>query len=134
RRGPVRHRPVGDDVPAAAEVVLELADLIVPERRSHRARWVAAAVGVPIALLVAVLATRPPAGTRAADSPLLGKPAPAINATTIDGQPVELARAQGRWVLLNFFATWCVPCRREHPDLVRFAQQHQSEGDLDVLG
>ena len=106
----------------------------LPTRRGHRARWLAVAVAVPVALLVAVLATRPPAGTRAADSPLLGKPAPVAEATTIDGQPVQLAQYRGRWVVLNFFATWCIPCRQEHPDLIRFAAQHERAGDAQVLG
>ncbi len=101
---------------------------------SHRARWIAAAVGVPVALLVAVLATRPSAGTRAANSPLLGKPAPTVAGETIDGQAVQLAQFRGRWVLVNFFATWCVPCRQEHSELVRFANQHGQAGDLQVLG
>jgi cytochrome c biogenesis protein CcmG/thiol:disulfide interchange protein DsbE len=106
----------------------------VPTRRGHRARWLAVAVAVPVGLLVAVLATRSPAGTRAADSPLLGKRAPAAEATTIDGQPVQVAQYRGRWVVLNFFATWCIPCRQEHPDLIRFADQHARAGDVQVVG
>ena len=104
------------------------------ERPRLRARWIAIAVGVPVALLVAVLATRPSAGTRAADSPLLGKPAPAAAGETIDGQPFQLSQLTGRWALVNFFATWCVPCRQEHGDLVRFAGEHRQAGDLDVVG
>lgn len=123
-------------------MVLQLADLNVTDDRpvpavrrgSHRARWIAVAVAVPFVLLLVVLATRPPAGVRAADSPLLGKPAPPLSGTTVDGQPFDRATANGRWVLVNFFATWCVPCRQEHPDLVRFAQQHEIMGDLDVVG
>ena len=109
----------------------------LPERRgpgSHRARWIAVGVAVPVALLIAVLATRPSAGTRAADSPLLGKAAPTIAGQTVDGQYVRLDQYQGRWVLVNFFATWCIPCRQEHPDLIRFATEHRQAGDLDVLG
>lgn len=105
-----------------------------PVRSSHRARWIAAGVGVPVALLLAVLATRPPAGVRAADSPLLGQPAPEVSGTTIDGQPAGIGGPRDRWVLVNFFATWCVPCRQEHPELVRFSLQHQVAGDVDVVG
>jgi cytochrome c biogenesis protein CcmG/thiol:disulfide interchange protein DsbE len=101
---------------------------------SHRARWVALAVGVPVALLVAVLATRQSAGTRAAQSPLLGKPAPEVTSQTVDGDRVGLAQFRGRWVLVNFFATWCVPCRQEHPELIRFSNQHRQTGDLEVVG
>jgi cytochrome c biogenesis protein CcmG/thiol:disulfide interchange protein DsbE len=85
-------------------------------------------------LLVAVLATRESAGTRAADSPLLGKPAPDVTGETIDGDKVGLAQFRGKWVLVNFFATWCIPCRQEHPDLIRFSNQHRQAGDLEVVG
>lgn len=91
-------------------------------------------MAVPVALLLGVLATSDQAGTRAADSPLLGKPAPAIVATTVNGQPFDLAQYRGKWVLVNFFATWCVPCRQEHPDLVQFAARHQAVGDASVIG
>ncbi|MGH9227102.1 MAG: TlpA family protein disulfide reductase [Acidimicrobiales bacterium] len=87
-----------------------------------------------MALLVVALAARPPAATRTADSPLLGKAAPATEGTTIDGETLGLAELRGRWVLVNFFATWCVPCRQEHPELVRFQGRHDGQGDATVLG
>ncbi|MFP5319562.1 MAG: TlpA family protein disulfide reductase [Acidimicrobiia bacterium] len=103
------------------------------KRRSNRVRWVAAAVAVPVLVLVLVLAASPPAGTRAADSPLLGEAAPALEGETVDGHPFALAGAPGRWVLVNFFATWCVPCVREHPELIRFADRHAAAGDAEVV-
>jgi cytochrome c biogenesis protein CcmG, thiol:disulfide interchange protein DsbE len=99
-------------------------------RRPRRGLWIAVAVGVPVALLVAVLATRPAAQTRIGDSPLVGKPAPEVEATTVDGEPFRLSDTRGRWVLVNFFATWCVPCRLEHGDLIQISQR----GDAAVVG
>ena len=105
-------------------------------RRTRRALWIAVAVAVPVAMLIVVLAVQPPAGTRQAKSPLVGKAAPAAAGTTIDGAEASLAdvRGGGKWVVVNFFATWCVPCRLEHPDLVRFAEQHTTIGDAAVMG
>lgn len=57
------------------------------------------------------------------ESPLLGKPAPAVRSETLDGEPFDLARRKGSWVVVNFFNSTCAPCRAEHPELVKFAEQ-----------
>ena len=119
--------PPVEDQEAAPAVVTAL-------RRSRRVLWIVVALAVPLAFLLAVLGTRPPATQRTVHSPLVGKPAPAFRATTIDGEDVALADLRGRWVLVNFFATWCVPCRIEHPELVRFYQRHRARGDLEIVG
>jgi len=61
-------------------------------------------------------------------TPLLGKPAPAIETTTLEGRPFDLQRRKGSWVVLNFFDPTCVPCVREHPDLVDFAENQDANG------
>jgi cytochrome c biogenesis protein CcmG, thiol:disulfide interchange protein DsbE len=103
-------------------------------RRSRRVLWIAVAVAVPLFLFVVVLAFSPEAATRQVRSPLLNKPAPAAESTTIDGEPVKLSDLKGKWVVVNFFATWCVPCRIEHDELRQFHDTHLALGDASVFG
>lgn len=103
-------------------------------RRFKAARWSALSAGVVVVALVAVLATRPPATMVMADSPLVGKPAPPIVARTFSGPTISLASLHGRWVLVNFFASWCDACRSEEPQLETFLYAHPGGARTDVLG
>lgn len=97
------------------------------------ALWITLTIGVLGALLVAVLATREPAQARFTNSPLLGKESPAASGKTLDGSTLRLADLKGKYVVLNFFATWCVPCLREHPELMSFQNRHAQMGDATVV-
>lgn len=103
-------------------------------RGRHRIRWVAASVLVVTAALVAVLATRPQATASEVDTPLLGHVAPDIEATTLAGSHLSLSSYRGRWVVLNFFASWCPPCQQEEPELVTFAFHHRGGTDPALVG
>lgn len=69
-----------------------------------------------------------PGDESSAETPLIGKPAPEIVSTTMDGEPFDLTRRRGSWVVLNFFNSTCVPCIREHPDLVAFHEEQVALG------
>ena len=59
--------------------------------------------------------------------------APDFDLKTIDGKAVHLRDFRGKAVLLNFWATWCLPCKQEMPWLVEFQRQYGARG-LVVLG
>jgi thiol-disulfide isomerase/thioredoxin len=71
----------------------------------------------------------------AAASPLIGKAAPATSGTSITGKGVtDLAALSGKWVFVNFFASWCGPCQEEMPDLEQFQEEHASAANATVFG
>ncbi len=57
--------------------------------------------------------------------------APTVALTTLEGAEVTLAQWQGQGIVLNFWATWCYPCRTEMPALAAF---HQEQSDIVVIG
>jgi len=87
------------------------------------------------ALLAACCVCGAPGAAHAADLPPLShsltmqapKPAPALKLKGLDGKTHDLAQLRGRVVLINYWATWCPPCRREMPSMERLTQALKGE-------
>lgn len=71
--------------------------------------------------------------TDAVTSPLLGKPAPAFVLRDLAGRKVSLEDYRGKAVLVNFWATWCAPCRVEMPWFIDLQRKYAPQG-FTVLG
>ena len=62
-----------------------------------------------------------------------GNQAPALALKDLRGRTLRLSDYRGKLVLLNFWATWCPPCRAEMPDLIKMQREYRSRG-LQVIG
>ncbi len=103
-------------------------------RRSRTVLYTAIAVAVVVGVLVAVLASSKPVSQSLGASPLLGKPAPPVAGPGLSGTGYySLNQFHGKWVLINFSASWCVPCRQETPQLLRFENEHARAGNAVIL-
>lgn len=102
----------------------------------HPWRWVVLAVAAGVAILAVVLAltvsTDPQAELNT--SRLVGKPAPEFSVQGLDGKPITSAQLSGKTVLVNFWNSWCLPCRQEHPALESWYRQHRNSNDVVLLG
>ena len=124
RRGrPIRCRRPSRWSRPVSEPVVDRARVEHRRRAATRAAgsrpFIVARRGRRVAALFVVLASGKAEKPDVTSSFLLGRPAPAVASTTLDGKPFDLSRRKGSWVVLNFFQSTCVPCKAEHPELVR---------------
>jgi peroxiredoxin len=63
----------------------------------------------------------------------VGHTAPDFSLLDIDGKPVKLSDYKGKYLMLDFWASWCVPCRQENPNVVKQYAEYKDKG-LNILG
>jgi cytochrome c biogenesis protein CcmG/thiol:disulfide interchange protein DsbE len=105
-----------------------------PPRR--RARWIAVSVGASVVALAVVLALNLGTDVTASQrtSLLLGRSAPAVDLPSLDGGRIGPDDLAGKAVIVNFWNTWCVPCRQELPALKQFYAAHSADPDFLMVG
>ncbi|MCZ7531278.1 MAG: redoxin domain-containing protein [Acidimicrobiia bacterium] len=95
--------------------------------------WGSIAVVVVIVVPMAfVLGSRLGEDPTLVDSPLLGRPAPTFDLETLEGGRIRSADLAGEPFVVNFWASWCIPCREEAPALRAFAERWA--GSIEVVG
>ncbi|MFQ5889115.1 MAG: TlpA family protein disulfide reductase [Gemmatimonadota bacterium] len=93
-------------------------------------RWLLPLLALPFLALLAFGLTR---DTFVLPTPLIGEAAPAFHLETLDGDSLALEELRGQVVVLNFWASWCLPCRGEH-DVLRRAEEEYAGRDVRIVG
>ena len=103
-------------------------DIAVPRGAAPTRRrvLVAAAVLLPAMAVLGLLAYGFRTDSHYIPSPLVGKPAPAFTLTLFDGKVLRLEDLRGKVVFVNFWASWCIPCREEAPALEAAARMYRT--------
>lgn len=104
----------------------------VLRRRRYSLLWLIAIAALSVTLAVLALVPVLRAPDDGSFGTLVGRPAPELRATALDGTSWSLANADGRLVWVNFWATSCEPCRTEMPAMQRLAEAYAD--DLVILG
>jgi len=100
----------------------------------HRIRWIAATVAfvlVGFGVVLAVQHRTEPSTPRLVQA---HDPAPKFSLTSIDDKPVASAVLKGKTYVVNFWNSWCIPCRQEEPALKSFYAAHRADADFAMVG
>jgi thiol-disulfide isomerase/thioredoxin len=114
-------------------LVVGLTMVIVAGMHNLRARREAMARAQQNEIVLAKTDSTTDSGGDLTDQPMLGKAAPAFNLVDLTGKKVALSDFKGRPIVVNFWATFCGPCKLEMPWFQQLAGKYQGQG-LVVLG
>jgi thiol-disulfide isomerase/thioredoxin len=90
-------------------------------------------VALPVLIFAAACLWLAYASASASAGPEMGKAAPALVATELDGQTFDLGKLRGKVVLVNYWATWCAPCKKDMPKLDAFYRSRHQQ-NLEMIG
>jgi cytochrome c biogenesis protein CcmG/thiol:disulfide interchange protein DsbE len=92
--------------------------------------WVAlVGIAVGVGALVLVFSSRFGVDPRLVNSPLIGEPVPSLQLEQLNGEgSLDFADLGGDVLIVNFWASWCFPCRGEHPALTAVARDYRERG------
>ncbi len=97
----------------------------------RRYAWIAVAIAIAVAVIVAGHHRK--SSSRSGRPGALHQPAADFTLKVLDGSTLSLANYRGKIVLLDFWATWCTPCRAEIPQFVDYQNKYGARG-LQVIG
>lgn len=119
--------PLAEQTPPVDQPVDSDQDERPPRLRT--VRWVVLVVGLLAVALIVVLSV----SERDRRGPPVPDFAPEFSGETLDGGTFDMAAQRGRWVVVNFFSTWCVQCVVEHPELVDFQDRYRSDPNIRLV-
>ena len=100
----------------------------------HRIRWIALTVAFVLVAFGVVLAVQHRTEPSVPRLVQAHDPAPTFSLTSTDGKPVTSAALKGKTYVVNFWNSWCIPCRQEEPALKSFYAAHHADADFAMVG